>query len=297
MAKSIVISFFLLLSSVVSHSQTDTLFLKKQIHDLTSEIQSIKKSNTSLSKKLEDVNNTLSLRCDSLENRVSENTSNIQVTADKLGIKIDQSTNSATKKINDLDNSISKSSLYWIIGFLITALLFVIIYFLLRRKIRDGNSALDKQISATKRSLEEEGIKLDTKLTEILETQLKLLNVERMTNTLHSEEPDHSLALKVADEIVRIQKNLTNMDANTKGLKQLAASVNRIQDNFEANGYEVAELLNKPYDPKMKVIVTSSIPDENLKSGEEIITRIIKPQVNFKGVMIQSAQVEVSVGQ
>jgi len=38
-------------------------------------------------------------------------------------------------------------------------------------------------------------------------------------------------------------------------------------------------------------------PDENLKQGEQVITRIIKPQVNFKGVMIQAAQVEVSVGE
>ena len=38
-------------------------------------------------------------------------------------------------------------------------------------------------------------------------------------------------------------------------------------------------------------------PDETLKNGEQVITRIIKPQVNFKDVMIQSAQVEVSVGE
>ena len=217
-----------------------------------------------------------------------------------MGIKIDQSANTATQKINDLDSSISKNSLYWIIGFLVTALLLLITYFLLRKKIKDGNSILDQQILSTKKGLEEEGIKLDTKLTEVLETQLKLLNVERNTtasSTSSSEEIDHSLALKVADEIVRIQKNLSNMDTNTKGLKQLAASVKRIQDNFEANGYEVAELLNKPYDPKMKVVVASSIPDENLKLGDEIITRVIKPQVNYKGIMIQSAQVEVSVGQ
>ena len=29
---------------------------------------------------------------------------------------------------------------------------------------------------------------------------------------------------------------------------------------------------------------------------EEIITKIIKPQINYRGVMIQAAQVEVSVG-
>jgi len=45
----------------------------------------------------------------------------------------------------------------------------------------------------------------------------------------------------------------------------------------------------------MKLIANFK-PDENLKEGEQIITRIIKPQVNYKGVMIQQAQVEVSTG-
>ena len=46
----------------------------------------------------------------------------------------------------------------------------------------------------------------------------------------------------------------------------------------------------------MKVIISSSIPDENLEEGVEIITKILKPQVNYKDIMIQTAQIEVSVG-
>ena len=36
------------------------------------------------------------------------------------------------------------------------------------------------------------------------------------------------------------------------------------------------------------------ILDESLQTGESKITRIIKPQINYKGKMIQMAQVEVS---
>jgi hypothetical protein len=46
----------------------------------------------------------------------------------------------------------------------------------------------------------------------------------------------------------------------------------------------------------MKVIVVNSIPDENLQKGSEVITKILIPQVNYNGVMIQTAQIEVSVG-
>lgn len=86
------------------------------------------------------------------------------------------------------------------------------------------------------------------------------------------------------------------MDANTKGLKQLSASVKRIQDNFASNGYELVEMLGKEYNEGMKVIA-NFIPSEDIEAGKQIISRIIKPQVNYKNEMIQSAQIEVSVGE
>jgi len=39
------------------------------------------------------------------------------------------------------------------------------------------------------------------------------------------------------------------------------------------------------------------IQSEDLPTGKQVITRIIKPQVNFQGKMIQAAQIEVSVGE
>ena len=104
---------------------------------------------------------------------------------------------------------------------------------------------------------------------------------------------DHSLAIKVADEIVRMETNLSRMDPATRGFKQLSASVRRIKDNFAANGYEILDMLGKPYNEGMKVIA-DFIPDDNLKEGEQIITGITKPQINFNGVMIQAAQITVS---
>jgi len=38
------------------------------------------------------------------------------------------------------------------------------------------------------------------------------------------------------------------------------------------------------------------IEGEDLNEGDAIITRIIKPQINYKGKLIQAAQVEVSQG-
>jgi len=52
-------------------------------------------------------------------------------------------------------------------------------------------------------------------------------------------------------------------------------------------------MLGKPYNDGMKVIA-NFIEDEELKEGMQIITSIIKPQINYEGIMIQSAQITVS---
>ena len=52
-------------------------------------------------------------------------------------------------------------------------------------------------------------------------------------------------------------------------------------------------MLGKPYQAGMKAAVTF-VTDDTLEPGQQIISRIIKPQVNYKQVMIQAAQIEVS---
>ena len=41
-------------------------------------------------------------------------------------------------------------------------------------------------------------------------------------------------------------------------------------------------------------VTANFIEDENLEQGQQIITGIIKPQINYKGKMIQAAQITVS---
>ena len=86
------------------------------------------------------------------------------------------------------------------------------------------------------------------------------------------------------------------MPHETIGLKQLNKALQRIQDTFKLNGYEMIEMLNQPYNEGMKV-VANFVPDDKLENGQQLITGIIKPQINFNGIMIQSAQIKVSVGE
>jgi hypothetical protein len=253
---------------------------------------SLKKENNKLNNNFETYKQNTKAEIDSLQQVINSNSANIKKTADELGVKIEETNISANQSISDLNRTVSQNTLYWIIAILVVALLVLLVFVLLRKQIFKQKTDLDSNLQETRKVLEEEGVKLDNKLIEVLETQLKIIN---SSNSGTEKEADHTLALKVADEIIRIQKNLTRMDEKTKGLKQLTASVKRIQDNFASNGYELVEMIGLKYDEGMHV-TANFIPDDNLKEGEKIITRIIKPQVNYKGVMIQKAQIEVSQG-
>lgn len=299
--KKKIILVILILSNLNAFAQeTKTVDFQKEVQSLKEKIQSLQSENNKLKTEISSINSKVFIvnkKLDTLDQKLQSNASDIQKTNSDLNGKISNSETTNNKKFNEVDNSLSKNSLWSIIGILGVIIVSALLYWLVSKRQKTDKIDVEGQIYKTKKTLEEKGVKLDTKLTEVLETQLKLVQEERAKIPANkSEEIDHSLALKVADEIVRINKNLSNMDATTKGLKPLSASVKRIEDNFVANGYEMPELLNKPFDPRMKMI-SNMVEDENLEKGVELITKIIKPQVNFKGVMIQSAQVEVSVGQ
>lgn len=104
---------------------------------------------------------------------------------------------------------------------------------------------------------------------------------------------DHSLIKTLADRITFMEMTLYKMDKGGRGYKQLSKSIIQMKDNLKANGYELVDMLGKTYSDGMKV-TANFVEDEELKEGEQIITSIIKPQINYKGVMIQSAQITVS---
>jgi len=280
--------------------KTDTIrLLQNSIEKLEASNKNLTNQFNAANISIQKIDKKLSATADSLnilKDNLANTNSNLQTIADNLGVKIQETSDKASADLSKLSKTVSKNTLYWIIAVLFIALLSVLLFGWLKKQLSKQKTGLSDQIKKTSDSLREEQLKLDGQLIKLLDTQMQLMNEERQTSSAKAEEVDHSLALKVADEIIRIQQNISNMDAETKGLKQLAASVKRIQANFEGNGYEIVDMLNKPYDAGMKVTANFK-PDENLKPDEQIITRIIKPQVNFKGVMIQSAQIEVSQGE
>ena len=170
----------------------------------------------------------------------------------------------------------------------------IVVAYKLGKRINSGTATIadvrkaQEALQAAQIKMQEESVKLDDKLLELFNRQLA--NSPKVAG---NDNPDHSLALKVADEVARIELNMSRMDSSIRGYKQLSKAVGRIKDNFKANGYEIVDMLGKPYNEGMKVIA-EFVLNEDLEDGAQIITGITKPQVNYNGQMIQAAQITVS---
>ena len=283
----------LIFSTFWATAQNKTIDFEKELKPLNDKVKSLQIENSTLTKKINSLSTeigTNKLSLDSLRMQTEENSKN-------LSSKISSTEKNTNQKISAVDESLGKNSLYGIIGVLSAILLSGLLYWLLRKKQQTDKTDFIDQLSKTKSSIEESLVKEFGKQTELMDSQLHL--IEQQKTTLHATpnaEPDHSLALKVASEINLIERNINLMDSKTKGLKQLQASVGKLKDNLSANGYEMPELLGKQFHQGMKVIVTSSIPDENLEKDSEIISKVLIPQVNYNDKMIQTAQIETSKG-
>ena len=298
--KKTIITIFIL-ASINAFAQNDTIAkqnLDEALLPLKTSIQSLQNENSKLKSEIKELRTKFFDTNKSIENlqkQIQTNSNAIAQTANELGVKISDTETNTNQKISAVDESLSKNSLYGIIAVLLAILISVIIYWLLRKRQKTDKTEVIEQLSQTKTSIEESLVKEFVKQTDLIESQLQLLRQQKKESSA-SEEPDHSLALKVASEINLIERNINLMDKGTKGLKQLERSVGKLKDNLAANGYEMPELLGKQFHQGMKVIVVSSIPDESLEKGSEIITKILIPQVNYNDKMIQTAQIEVSVG-
>lgn len=242
-------------------------------------IQSLSNENARLTKVIDSLQNA----CRQLANTQATDRKNISREIDK--------TNSNMQDGQDM----LRNRTLWM-GIIAVVLLIIIIGVIRRlaRRIKLGDTSIDEvrkaqealQLAQTK--MQEESVKLDDKLLEMFDKQ-----ISATPKVIGTDKPDHSLALKVADEIVRIELNMSRMDSSIKGYKQLAKAVERIKDNFKANGYEIIDMLGKPYNEGMKV-TANFVTDEELEEGKQIITGITKPQINYNGQMIQAAQITVS---
>ncbi len=292
--KKIIFIILAILINTANFAQKNDSIIKKselqsEIFKLNTRLNKLEKSNSQLSQSYLVQTNKLETIASSLKLAQS----NIQQIADSLHITVANvsSSNKQTQtQIQDINQTITNRTLYWIIGILAAALLTVIVFFVLRNKLSISTKDLDSQISKTNSNLINESIKLDSKLVEILQSQLSILKEER--GSIITSNADHKLPLKVGEEIHRMRKRIENMPQDVKGLSALTNSLQRLEEEFNDSGYNIEDLMGKKYVRGMQV-EARFVDNPNIPKDEEIITDVLKPEIKYKGEVIQVAKVEV----
>ena len=205
------------------------------------------------------------------------------VTLDMLG-------KDSKSRIQTLYKTITDRTLYWIIAILIVLIIVISIFLVLKSKVTEQKDSLSL-VKGAQKKLENKSIQLDEKLIQVLEQKLEAANLQPQT----VDEADHSLPLTMGNEIHRMRNRLKTMDESSHAVKVLNNRLENLEEVIRDKGYEIIDLKGKPFNDGMTV-QARFVPDSNLKDGESIITRVIKPQINFKEKLIQAADVEVSQG-
>lgn len=268
----------------VEQLQNDIEVVQKKLRNSDEQINTLEKQNASLKTKVSQQCNAI----DSLKILLNQGKGELALQKSELQNQKEEN----NEKYTTLYSKYNKVVIIAIICLIVLLLVGLIIILRLQKRIVYSGKVFNGLQSQHKK-IDEYQMNTDKRILELESARLTLDKDIKSITKKSDDKPDHSLALKIANEITRVETNLSRMDTSIKGYRQLQASVKRIKDNLLANGYEIVDLLGKPYDDRMKV-EANFIPDDSLEEGQQIITNVIKPQVNYKGVMIQAAQITVS---
>lgn len=122
------------------------------------------------------------------------------------------------------------------------------------------------------------------------EKEKKILREEIMHITMKGGVSEETV-LSIAGEIARMENNLHHME-EVPGRKQVMKALERMKGAFQAEDYTIVPLLGHPYVDGMNAKAVF-VPDESLEEGASVIQSVQKPQVNYRGKMIQAASITV----
>lgn len=234
---------------------------------------------------------------DSLKQELMNTKNDLSDLSNKLGVDIINTQNQITVNTNNLNDNIKSKTTWGILIATIIILVMAAIYLFLYKRVEKGKSAIDKikntqkELQKAQEELVKESSKLDEKLVDLLDKQLNVQTIS--LSALNSKKDiDHSLALKIANELVKIETVLSKMDSTIKGHSHLLKAVEHVKNNLKANGYEIINLIGQDYNEGMP-FNARFIPDETLPEGKRIISGINKYQINYNDKMIQAADIVV----
>ncbi len=286
---------FILLAVFASSAHSDTLRIcLSKIQATDASVQTLQRENESLKSEVSTLNSTITTQSneiDSLKSVIIETNNSVSALADSLNINISTTREQIQTNSDSLNQTIAKKSQTGMWIFIALAIVLAVIAFVFGKLIAKRRNEV-ASLSAKADKLNEEIVnRFSSEMSEMqsLSKQIGSLSVA----TGGGSDTEQKLITTLADRITFMEMTLYKMDSSVRGHKQLSKSIKQMKDNLLANGYELVDMLGKDYHDGMKV-TANFIEDEDLPEGKQIITGIIKPQINYQGKMIQSAQITVS---
>lgn len=258
-------------------------------------MQALQRENETLKTEVSALSSTITAQSgeiDSLKSVITETNNSVSALADSLDINITTTRKQIQTNSDSLNQTIEKKSQAGMWLFIVLAVILAFLAFVFDKLLaKRGNEVASLSAKADK--LNEEIV--NRLSSEILEMQ----TISKQIGTISASpgnggsDTEQKLIITLADRITFMEMTLYKMDSSVRGHKQLSKSIKQMKDNLLANGYELVDMLGKDYHEGMKV-TANVVDDENIPEGKQIITGIIKPQINYHGRMIQSAQITVS---
>lgn len=295
--KKIGLIFFLIGMAQMAFASTASDSIKtcyNRLDATDATIQELRRSNDDLRSEIVILKDSLfeqSLHIDSIKVELSKTNQSVSALVDSLNINITSTREQIVANSDTINRTIANKSQAGIWIFIVLAIVLAIIAFVFGKLIaKRGNEVASLSAKADK--LNEEIVnRLSSEMSEMQTISKQIGSIS--TATSGGSDTEQKLITTLADRITFMEMTLYKMDNSVRGHKQLSKSIKQMKDNLLANGYELVEMLGKDYHDGMKV-TANFIEDENLPEGKQIITGIIKPQINYNGKMIQSAQITVS---
>lgn len=273
--------------------QREQTITNKKVSNIATKVANDRKDISTLLRQ----NKELGAKVDSLSDVATSLAHSQKANKDSLNGKIEITNDELSTNKSDIANRTT----WAIVIALVVLILIALVTYLIIKKINNGTNTIENTIDDVRKTqeslqnaqtkLQEDSVKLDNKMLDIAQKQLDIWGKEKNVNK--TEEPDHSLIVKLADEIARIETNLSKMDKSVRGYKQLVQAKDRMINNVKAYGYDIISLIGQEYNDGMQ-FQARFVPDDSLPEGKRIITGMIKMQVNYNGKMIQPAEIVVS---
>jgi hypothetical protein len=241
--------------------------------------------------KNKDLEKQFKIRRDSV-NTIEDLLSNqIAIISDSLNINISHvAANDSIIKTEQA--KAEKNFLYTIVGILVVLVLVILIYLLTQRRAKSIEQKTD-DLDASTEELKAQLSQLSTSTSEDLASALdKFASISSAQPTTDSE-PDHSMVIEFAKQIVTMENNISRMDPEARGLNRIKRAIEKMHNTLKTMDYEIVPLLGEEIIIGKIIDIGIREPDESIELGKQIVYNVDRAEIQFKGEQIQKAKVDI----